>query len=232
MAADNGRAGTGNEQSGSACAVLSDSTLVAEALATALASRGIEAVGRPLDGAEADIEGPCVVVLAPDGGDGAPAALVRIRELLDGATADRPVHVMAAGDRARPARLSEQLDVPVHGASLSLDDLARLLDGTGTPPSRARGRNGRGHVSDPEAGLVDALTPREREVLRELVGGGTHGEVAEHLGLAVGTVRTHVQAIRAKLSVSSTVEAAAVARRAGLRPPPRRTVAALEETRS
>jgi hypothetical protein len=46
-------------------------------------------------------------------------------------------------------------------------------------------------------------------------------EIAEELRLSVNTVRSHVQRMLAKLNVHSTLEAAALGRRAGITPRPR-----------
>lgn len=73
--------------------------------------------------------------------------------------------------------------------------------------SRARG-----------AGALAALTPREREVLQQMVDGADREEIATRLFLSPNTVRTHTQNVLAKLDVHSVVEAVAVAMREGLRP--------------
>jgi two-component system, NarL family, response regulator LiaR len=52
------------------------------------------------------------------------------------------------------------------------------------------------------------LTRREREVLRELVGGKTNQEIADQLMVSLSTVRLHVSNILAKLGVHNRTEAA------------------------
>lgn len=66
--------------------------------------------------------------------------------------------------------------------------------------------------------LVEALTPREREVLRCMVAGLGRKAVAERLYLSPHTVRTHMQNVLGKLGVHSTLAAVALARRAGVGP--------------
>jgi DNA-binding NarL/FixJ family response regulator len=61
------------------------------------------------------------------------------------------------------------------------------------------------------AALVDALTPREREVLNAMADGLTRREIADRLFLSVNTVRTHVQHVLAKLDAHTALEAVAVA---------------------
>jgi DNA-binding NarL/FixJ family response regulator len=62
----------------------------------------------------------------------------------------------------------------------------------------------------------DALTAREEEVLGRVVEGLCNKEIARELGLAVGTVKSHLRAVYAKLDVKSRTHAVAVARRRGL----------------
>lgn len=57
------------------------------------------------------------------------------------------------------------------------------------------------------------LTPREREVLDRLVAGCDRATIARDLAISLGTVRTHMRNILAKLEVHSSLEAASVARR-------------------
>jgi len=54
---------------------------------------------------------------------------------------------------------------------------------------------------------VDSLTPREREVLEQLAKGRLYKEVAEQLGIGLGTVNKHVAAIYKKLHVQTRTEA-------------------------
>jgi DNA-binding NarL/FixJ family response regulator len=56
------------------------------------------------------------------------------------------------------------------------------------------------------------LTPREREVLIHFTAGTGAREVARHLHMAQKTVNTHLQKIRKKLGVHSTLEAVTLAR--------------------
>jgi DNA-binding CsgD family transcriptional regulator len=47
------------------------------------------------------------------------------------------------------------------------------------------------------------LSPREKEVLRCLVGGDTYKQIAEGCHISVGTVRSHIMNIYRKLEVNS-----------------------------
>jgi predicted ATPase/DNA-binding CsgD family transcriptional regulator len=65
------------------------------------------------------------------------------------------------------------------------------------------------------------LTGRERDVLQLLSQGLTNREIASELLISTGTAGVHVSSILRKLGVSSRVQAAAIAQRAGWRPPAR-----------
>jgi LuxR family transcriptional regulator, maltose regulon positive regulatory protein len=64
--------------------------------------------------------------------------------------------------------------------------------------------------------LIEALTPREVEVFRLVALGHTNAQVAAELFVTVGTVKSHVHAISAKLGAANRVEAVALGRRLGL----------------
>lgn len=55
------------------------------------------------------------------------------------------------------------------------------------------------------------LSPREREILREITAGASNKEIARTLGIAETTVKIHVQHILRKLHLSSRVQAAVMA---------------------
>jgi non-specific serine/threonine protein kinase len=69
-----------------------------------------------------------------------------------------------------------------------------------------------------ETTKVDALSPREREVLQLVAEGETDREIAAALFLSPRTVNTHVANILAKLGVASRRDAAAWARANGVLP--------------
>jgi DNA-binding NarL/FixJ family response regulator len=62
------------------------------------------------------------------------------------------------------------------------------------------------------------LTPRELEVLRLLAIGYTNPQIGEALYISRKTASHHVSSVLAKLGVTTRVEAAGVAHRAGLTP--------------
>jgi len=52
---------------------------------------------------------------------------------------------------------------------------------------------------------LDVLTEREREVLTEIAAGATNAEIATHLYMAEGTVKTHIGRLLAKLQARDRV---------------------------
>jgi DNA-binding NarL/FixJ family response regulator len=55
---------------------------------------------------------------------------------------------------------------------------------------------------------LEQLTAREHDILRLLAKGYMYKEIADHLGISMSTVRTHVTAVYEKLHVQSRTEAA------------------------
>ncbi|HEX6696341.1 MAG TPA: LuxR C-terminal-related transcriptional regulator [Solirubrobacteraceae bacterium] len=64
-------------------------------------------------------------------------------------------------------------------------------------------RWGRHSRRDPEAGSREALSAREREIVRLVAAGETGPEIAEHLHISHATVRTHVRNAMAKVGARS-----------------------------
>lgn len=201
-----------------AVAVVGRPQALAECLARALKRRGVpatyvegdarqEAAAAYLDGGEPDRErsGGAVILLEAAGAAGAGNGA--------GPVASRGgQQVLVVPRTARGTSRGEP--VP---AGAGLEDLVALIRGG---PARARpSRPMRGRrASSPEAGLLEHLTPREREVLLVLMAGASNRRIGARLEISHHTVRTHVQNIRAKLGVSSRLEAAALALQAGLEP--------------
>jgi len=74
-------------------------------------------------------------------------------------------------------------------------------------------RDARQPADDSE--LPSLLTSREREVLRQMVDGGSTQQIATSLAITEATVRTHVQNVLVKMGVHSRLEATAVVAQAG-----------------
>lgn len=97
--------------------------------------------------------------------------------------------------RTRPADLIRAIEEVHAGGAPMSPHIARLVVAFFQAPPRPA-------VSD-----VDKLTPREREVLERLAQGGLYKEIAEHLGISLSTVNTHVESIYRKLHVQTRTEA-------------------------
>jgi DNA-binding NarL/FixJ family response regulator len=73
-----------------------------------------------------------------------------------------------------------------------------------------------GAPASPPSALLDALTERERQVLRLLGHGLGNAAIAAQLHVAEGTVRNYVSAVLGKLGVADRTQAALLALRFGL----------------
>src|SRR5215211_3795527 len=68
----------------------------------------------------------------------------------------------------------------------------------------------------PTSAPAEQLTPREREVLAQIIEGHTNRQIAQALSVSVGTVKFHVEHIIAKLGVADRTQAAVRAVETGL----------------
>jgi DNA-binding NarL/FixJ family response regulator len=68
----------------------------------------------------------------------------------------------------------------------------------------------------PTSAPYEQLTPREREVLAQIIEGHTNRQIAQALSVSVGTVKFHVEHIIAKLGVADRTQAAVRAVESGL----------------
>ncbi|MGA4843676.1 response regulator [Streptomyces sp. G45] len=68
-------------------------------------------------------------------------------------------------------------------------------------------------------GRLDALTGRETDVLREVAKGLSNPEIARALGIGTSTVKTHINAILAKLALRDRAQAIIFAYEVGLASP-------------
>lgn len=97
--------------------------------------------------------------------------------------------------------------------------LSQLADGIpALSPSIARRIMEHFRRTGPAANEENELTQREREVLALISRGLRNADVARQLGMADGTVSTHIKSIYRKLGISSRAEASWHAARMGLSP--------------
>jgi len=68
----------------------------------------------------------------------------------------------------------------------------------------------------PSQGKLEALSPREKELLDYIARGLANAEIAKKTGIAEKTVRNHITTIFSKLAVEHRAQAIVVARKAGL----------------
>ncbi|MFF2861178.1 response regulator [Streptomyces rubiginosohelvolus] len=78
-------------------------------------------------------------------------------------------------------------------------------------------RSGRPQAAQAQTRIAP-LTPRERDVLSLLAEGETNADIAKTLGMQESTVKSHVSRILNTLAVTNRVQAALLARDAGLAP--------------
>ncbi|MDF3140637.1 MULTISPECIES: response regulator transcription factor [unclassified Streptomyces] len=79
-----------------------------------------------------------------------------------------------------------------------------------------RGHPGANAPQDADVARVNLLTDRERDVLVLIAEGLSNADIGTRIHLSAGTVKDHVSSILTKLRVSSRVQAALLAERAGL----------------
>lgn len=143
------------------------------------------------------------------------------RQSAPGKPAGSRVLALTANDRESDIRRAVQAGV--HGYLLLGGSLVELVDAV-----RAVGAGARclcpvaaQRMADSLAGAV--LTMRENQVLRLVATGHCNKEIARHLAIELGTVKSHVSAIMAKLGAISRTQAASIAVNRGLveeqRPP-------------
>ena len=93
------------------------------------------------------------------------------------------------------------------GSLIDANLLAELLQEMGSEESYRPGGS---------EGALEALSPREQQVLQQVAAGLTNREIAEQVHCSVGTVKNVVQRIIEKMGVSDRTQAAVLAVRTGL----------------
>jgi two-component system, NarL family, response regulator DesR len=124
-----------------------------------------------------------------------------------------PTRVLIVTTFARSGYLRRALDAGVAGYVLKDAPIGDLADALRRVHAGAR-------VVAPELAVAawdnaDPLTPRERELLREVLTGASNAEIAARLHLAEGTVRNYLSGTMAKLGAQSRSHAAGIAQERG-----------------
>ena len=102
----------------------------------------------------------------------------------------------------------------------SVDQIASALDmisagGSVLDPGLPRVRT-RGRMRPQPKNPLDELSPREKEIAARIAGGQSTRQMAFAMNITVGTVRTYVKNVLAKLGAHSRLQLAALASRDGL----------------
>jgi DNA-binding NarL/FixJ family response regulator len=179
---------------------------VRQRLATLLDLAGLEVAGEGEDPesliARLGACAPKAVVVAPDAGPSIAAEIRALRRCL------RDVPIVALIPTSAEGECRRAISAGADGAVLDTD-----LDDALVATVRAAAV---GQISFPDGlqGATDepSLTPRERQVLASVVTGRTNAQIADELGLAESTVKSHLSSAFAKLGVGSRAEAAALFR--------------------
>ena len=204
--------------------VLSPHLLVAQAVTAALRSVDVPAETRQWESV-VDESGSAVPVSAR------PAVVVAIVDGVDNSAVVGHVEALAQPGDVRVVIVSspetstqwggvlsnDAIDVVTVTTSVSqlADVVQRLTAGASSmdPEERAAirtswalDRDRRRHVRD----QLESLSPQQRRVLELLASGRRVAEVGVEMGVAEGTVRSHVKALRAKLGASTQLKAVAM----------------------
>ena len=197
--------------------------ILGEALAAALQSRGhrVMAVTTTVaDGlAAVSVSRPDVCLLGLRFGD-QPGGLDAARAIRQSYPGTRVLVLSGVTD---PETLSQVVGTGVAGfirKDQSVDQIASALDmisagGSVLDPGLPRVRT-RGRMRPQPKNPLDELSPREKEIAARIAGGQSTRQMAFAMNITVGTVRTYVKNVLAKLGAHSRLQLAALASRDGL----------------
>ncbi len=225
------RKGRGSSRQEITVLIADDHPMVREGLRSMLDADEIEIVGEAADGAEAvervqqlnpdvvlmdvrmpDMDGLAATEIIKQGLPETSVIVITSYESKD--YLRRAIAAGAAGyllkGMSRDSLIEAIRLVRGGGALIDARLLSELLREMGVEGSRFQGAEG----------ALEALTPREQEVLQLLVRGLTNKEIAAEMRYSVGTVKNVVQRVIEKLGVSDRTQAAVYAVRAGMNPPP------------
>lgn len=191
--------------------------MLAEALASALSARGYDvlAVGATVDDVldEVGAGRPDACLLGVPPGD-----------QLTSLEAVQAIHLRYPGTKvlglsrlADPETLSQLVTYGISGVTYqnqSIDQIASALEAIAAGQTVLDPGPPRDPV--PHAERLSELSPREQEVLDRIIGGQSTRQMAFAMEITVGTVRTYVKNVLAKLGAHSRLQLAALASQDGL----------------
>ena len=204
--------------------VLSPHLLVAQAVAAALRSAGLPAETRTWESVVrrgrltiSGSPGPDVLVIIVDGLDN-PAVVHQVDRLVQrGGIRVVVVTSTEAAVRWGGVLASEAVDlVTVTTSVAELADVVRRLaaGGSSMDPDHRLALQASWALDRDRRRLLrtqmKTLSPQQRRVLELLASGRRVAEVGEEMGVAHGTVRSHVKALRAKLGAPTQLKAVAM----------------------
>ena len=208
--------------------IADDHPMVRQGLRSMLNIKGIQVIGEATDGREAvelvrdlnpdvilmdvrmpDMDGLAATEIVKEEAPSTAVIIVTSYESKD--YLRRAIEAGAAGyllkGMSRDSLIEAIRLVRGGGSLVDAKLLAELLQEMGVSGSRFQGA---------EEGALEALSPRERQVLQLLIHGLTNKEIAQQMHYSVGTVKNVVQRVIEKLGVSDRTQAAVYAVRAGL----------------
>lgn len=103
------------------------------------------------------------------------------------------------------------LSLAIDGSDRELTELCAKLEPLAAESRRLHALVQARHAAAFTRGMLPQLTPRKRQMLRGLAGGGTTAELADDLGVSVSTIDKHVADLKRLLRARTTPQLAALA---------------------
>jgi two-component system NarL family response regulator len=126
--------------------------------------------------------------------------------------------ILALTSRSGEMDIRRAIEAGVHGYLLRGGTLDELIEGVTTVANGLRYLCRSVAQRIAESMTRTSLTAREMDVLQLVVAGDSNKAIARQLRIQLGTVKSHVSAIMAKLGASSRTQAAGIAATRGLVP--------------
>ena len=167
----------------------------------------------PLQGAPARPAGLGADVVVADYSNGLALATRMARQEV------APAKVVVVAGIDRECEIRSALERGVRGYLLAGSALDELAAGVRAVHRGARHLSPKVAARLAESVSLEPLTSREEEVLRLVVEGLCNKAIGNRLGVAVGTVKSHLRSIFGKMHVDSRTQAVAAADRRGLLDP-------------